>query len=184
MWQAFKHLSICVCIIFNTKVMAETLVFFTPSLDCESNIIKYIDASQKSIDIVVYSINNDNIVKALINAKNRGIKIRILTDKTQAANKYSKAIKLYNNDIDLKIHTKHKIEHNKFAIFDDKISTAGSFNWTNPASLKNSETCFFFIDEASVTNNLQSRFNYLWSVNSKQRSDNWMQKKFFTQNTK
>ena len=42
-------------------------IYFTPSLDCENNIIKRINNAQK-IDIAVYSINNVNIFNALLKA--------------------------------------------------------------------------------------------------------------------
>ncbi|MEN9782162.1 MAG: hypothetical protein RL208_312, partial [Pseudomonadota bacterium] len=37
--------------------------------NCEKNVIKLIENSKESIDIAVYSINNLNIVEALLDAK-------------------------------------------------------------------------------------------------------------------
>ena len=64
-------------------------VAFSPSKECENIIIKLIEHFDK-IDIVVFDINNDNIVAALKQAEKKGKKIRILTDKRQAASKSSK----------------------------------------------------------------------------------------------
>lgn len=161
----------------NLPAEAEVEIFFTPSMDCENKIISLINTSYNNIDVVVYSINNNNIVMALKNAFDRGVEVRILTDKTQAAGKYSKAFDIYNYGIDLKVHTKHKIEHNKFAIFDGKNVSTGSFNWTNPASLKNSENCVFFLNEKATVAQFQNRFEYLWNINSKEKSDAWIEKK-------
>ena len=74
---------------------AKLEVYFTPSKKCEDSIVNLINKSQKSIDATVYSINNRQIVNAIIDAHNRGIKLRILTDKLQAANKNSKVLDLY-----------------------------------------------------------------------------------------
>ena len=41
------------------------------------------------------------------------------------------------NGLDIKVNSKYKIEHNKFAVFDYSAVITGSFNWTNAASLKN-----------------------------------------------
>ena len=126
-------------LLLTSAVKAETNVYFSPSLKCENSIIKLINEAQENIDVVVYAINNDNIVEALKSAYDKGVKIKILTDKTQASSKHSKVLELYQYGINIRVHSKHKIEHNKFAVFDSKKATSGSYNWTNPATSKNSE---------------------------------------------
>ncbi len=104
---------------------AKTDIYFSPSTKCENSIIKLIKQSEKSIDIAVYSINNKNIVKALKDSHDKGVNIRILTDKQQAASKNSKVLELYNYGINIRVHSKFKIEHNKFAVFDNKYASMG-----------------------------------------------------------
>lgn len=141
----------------------QTEVYFTPSPDCENQIIKRINETEVSIDAAVYSITNDAITDALINAHNRGIKIRLLTDRTQAGNKSSTVKELENIGIDLMRHAKYKIQHDKFAVFDGKKGVTGSYNWTNAATYKNAENCLFF-DDASVQK-YEERFEHLWQLN-------------------
>jgi len=148
-------------------------VYFSPSLKCENNIVKLINNTQESIDAAVYAINNKDIVNAIKKAHKRGIKIRILTDRLQAANKSSKVKELYGFGVNIRVHSKHKIEHNKFAIFDGKKAVSGSYNWTEPASTKNSENCIFFIKNKDIVKDYQNRFDYLWKINTKQKSDSW-----------
>ncbi|MDD4556807.1 MAG: phospholipase D-like domain-containing protein [Alphaproteobacteria bacterium] len=138
------------------KILA---IFFTPGNECETEIIRKINQAQK-IDIAVYAINNDNIVKALIEGYHQGKEIRIVTDRVQSKGKWSKVSELSQSGIALQTNRRHKIEHNKFAVFDEEEVVSGSFNWTNPASLKNSENCIFFTDPQK---NFQSRFQYLWN---------------------
>ena len=144
---------------------AETRVYFSPSLDCETKIVELINGACDTIDVAVYAINNKNIVSALKNANSR-VKIRILTDRTQAKGKGSMVRDLYYAGVDIKLHSKYKIEHNKFAIFDKKIVITGSYNWTNPASTKNSENCLIITKDSKTTNSYQQRFNYLWMINT------------------
>lgn len=148
-------------------------VYFSPSLKCENNIVKLIDNAQERIDAAVYAINNKDIVNAIKKAHKRGVKIRILTDRLQAANKSSKVKELYGFGVNIRVHSKHKIEHNKFAIFDGKKAVSGSYNWTQPASTKNSENCIFFIKNKEIVKDYQTRFDYLWKINTKQKSDHW-----------
>lgn len=151
-------------------------IYFSPSARCENKIIKYIKQSEEQIDAAVYAINNDNIVAALKKAHDRGIKIRILTDRLQASNKSSKVKELRKYGINIRVHSKFKIEHNKFAVFDKKIATSGSYNWTNPATEKNSENCAFFIKNQDVVKEYQDRFEYLWRINTRKKSEAWFER--------
>ena len=181
-----KLLSILVCV-FSLPASYSAEVFFTPSTQCEDHIITEIRSAQKSVDVAVYSINNDKIVAALIAAHKKGIQIRILTDNIQAAGPSSKITDLVKAGLDLKVHSVHKIMHNKFAIFDEKNAINGSFNWTNPASYQNSENCALFSkQEANVVSSYHTEFERLWKLNTAEKSNiklvkiiekkNWMNK--------
>lgn len=135
-------------------------IFFTPSTDCENNIIYQINRAQK-IDIAVYSITNPAITDAIIAAHNRDADIRIITDRTQAKGKKSQIDTLRAAGIPVVTNKKHKIEHNKFAIFDNKYIVSGSYNWTTNASKHNSENCIFF-DQPN--REYSRRFEQLWNI--------------------
>ena len=132
--------------------------YFSPGHDCENNIIEHISRSNQ-IDVAVYSITNRNITKALIAAHKRGAKIRIITDRTQAGGKYSLVDTLKKAGLTVRTHRGYKIEHNKFAIFDNTYVVTGSYNWTTGATKHNSENCIF-LDQPTQT--YQDRFEYLW----------------------
>ncbi|MBR3934265.1 MAG: hypothetical protein IKJ68_10220 [Clostridia bacterium] len=135
-------------------------IFFTPGPDCENNIIQRINESDK-IDIVVYSITNPKITNAIIGAYKNGAIIRIITDKTQSTGKKSLVADLKKAGVPVLTNRKHKIEHNKFAVFDDDTVVSGSYNWTTNASIHNSENCLFFKQPNQEYSN---RFKYLWNI--------------------
>lgn len=168
-----KTFWIIISLLFCSNAFAGTRVFFSPSNQCENKIIKLINESEESIDAAIYSINNVDIVEALKKAHKRGVKIRILTDRLQASNKSSKVRELYDSGINIRVHSKHKIEHNKFSVYDGKIAATGSYNWTEPATTKNSENCVFFVNDSSTIEEYQDRFNYLWQINKKYKSELW-----------
>lgn len=176
MRKVFLYALLCGGLIIK-PVSAEIDVSFTPSDECEQKIISLIDNSRKSIDIAVYSINNENIVAALERAKKRNVVIRILTDKRQASVKSSKVTQMHDSGFNIRVHTKNKIEHNKFAVFDEKELTTGSFNWTNAASDKNSENCMFFRHEPEQVKLFRDRFEELWLVNTEKKSEEWFEKR-------
>lgn len=143
-----------------TEPVPHMKVFFTPSTDCERNIIAEVNKAQQ-MDLAVYSISNPRIVDSLIDAQNRGAKIRIITDRTQAKGKGSLVGKLKSAGIPVVTNKKTKIEHNKFAVFDGKYVETGSYNYTNNASLHNSENCVFF---DQLGEEYSRRFEYLWEL--------------------
>jgi phosphatidylserine/phosphatidylglycerophosphate/cardiolipin synthase-like enzyme len=152
-----------------TLLAGETEVYFSPSPDCENRLVKAIADAQKEIRIAVYSINNRKIFDALKGAKQRGVKLRILTDAIQATQHSSLALPLLDAGFDLKLHSKFKIEHNKFSVYDSTVVATGSFNWTGPASRSNSENCLF-LSEGKVIQKYQERFETLWEMNSAGKS--------------
>lgn len=168
------YLIVCFFIILQiSPVYAGMSAFFTPSKKCETIIVQQINNVEKSIDAAIYAINNENIVEALKKAYIRGVKIRILTDRLQASNKNSKVRELYYFGINVRVNSKHKIEHNKFAIFDSDSVLTGSYNWTESASAKNSENCLLLNHNKKTVKEYIDRFNYLWKINSKKKSDIW-----------
>lgn len=109
-----------------------------PNRKCETEVCKEIlnniNNSKKSIDMAIYGYSSvPKIEEALIEAKNRGVNIRLVFDSN------SKGENIYPNTYDfLKIATDsisdknsseaNKLMHNKFYIFDDEILITGSAN--------------------------------------------------------
>ena len=84
---------------------------------------------------------------------------------------------MHSNGLNIRVHTKNKIEHNKFAVFDGKSASTGSFNWTNSATSKNSENCLFLINEPDYAKIYQQRFEELWKMNTETKSEQWFEKR-------
>jgi len=169
------QLRILIFIIFMSQSVFAAEVYFSPSRDCETHIIEAIDNSKMEIVAAVYSINNDRIVKAFERARTRGVKIRILTDRTQAAGRSSKVPELASKGFNVRVHSKNKIEHNKFGVFDSKVAINGSYNWTNPASDSNSENCVVF-NEQNIISSYHSHFEELWTINTEAKSKQYLLK--------
>jgi phosphatidylserine/phosphatidylglycerophosphate/cardiolipin synthase-like enzyme len=113
---------------FTTQAHALTNVCFSPSTCCEDNIVELVNSSKDTIDIAIYAFTNQKIYDSLLQAKERGVKIRIVADKAQSKGKYSFVPKLQEAGFDVRIKKKVKIEHNKFGVFDKKFIITGSYN--------------------------------------------------------
>ncbi len=65
-------------------------VCFTPGQDCEGEIVGAITSARQSILVQAYSFTSSPIAKALVEAKNRGVDVRVILDKSQfRSEKYS-----------------------------------------------------------------------------------------------
>ena len=147
--------------ILNSYALTE--VCFSPSSCCEDNIIELANNSKKKIDIAIYSFTNQRIYNSLLLAKQRGVKIRIVTDKSQSKGTNSLITNLEEDGFNMRMKKKVRIEHNKFAIFDDKFIITGSYNWTKSATEANSENCL--VDEREhIVKQYNKRFEELWQM--------------------
>lgn len=135
--------------------------YYSPGMDCENNIISELNQAKKTIDIAVYGINNPRIFTALEKAHKRGVKIRVITDRLESSKKNAKILmaKMDEMGIPVRKNKKHRIMHHKFAIFDGKSMSDGSFNWTDNATKTNAEDCTF---SPSAPDRID-RFDYLWN---------------------
>ena len=171
-----KHFFLLLFIAFSPfSLHAEGLVLHEE--DCEKKLVELIEKSKNYIDVSVYSINNKQLVDALIAAHRRGVKVRVLTDKVQAAGKSSRIWDIIAAKIPLRVLTHKRIMHTKVAINDGVSVSSGSLNWTEPAVHKNEEVCDIFINEPQYTAQHQTLFNQRWADNSQEKSDQWLAKK-------
>ena len=134
--------------------------YFAPGVQCENRIIEEITKAQ-DIDIAIYSLTSPRISNALIGAQKRGADIRIVADRGMAGNKHSQIDELADAGIPVRKSRKHKIEHNKFAIFDSDRIVTGSYNWTKNSANSNSENCIFL---DAFGPDYSKRFEYLWDL--------------------
>jgi len=144
---------------------AEIRVFFSPKEGIAEEIIKQIDNAESYINIAMYSFTYEPITEAIIRAKKRGVRIRILMDKGQSQGKYSK-YKFFLDNIIAIIQDRHAgIMHNKIAVIDGKVLFTGSYNWSKSAEERNEENLLEFIDEEEIIRIYQERLDYLWKFN-------------------
>lgn len=113
--------------------------YFSPRGGCEVVILERLNAARTSVDVQAYGFSNADIAKALTNAAKRGVKVRIVLDKSNQTARYSAATFLANNGIVPLIDAKHAIAHSKVMIIDAKVVITGSYNFTEAAENSNAE---------------------------------------------
>ena len=114
-------------------------VCFTPGENCTQEVVDIINKAKKQILVQAYAFTSTPIARALIQAKQRGVDVKVLLDKTQVKTKYSSATYLLNNAIWVRIDAHPVIAHNKVILVDNSTLITGSFNFTKAANDKNAE---------------------------------------------
>lgn len=138
-------------------------VGFSPKGFSKEIILMAIREAKKTIDIAAYSFTSKPIALALINAKKKGILIRIVADKKANSKKYTAITYLRNKHILIKLNGKYSIMHNKFIIIDNKSIETGSFNYTNNAALNNAENVIYLRNRPDIALQYTKEFNKLWN---------------------
>jgi phosphatidylserine/phosphatidylglycerophosphate/cardiolipin synthase-like enzyme len=118
-------------------------------------------STQSNLDIAIYSL--PIIVKAIGDAYKRGVKVRVITDKTQAAGATQKHAMndLITIGIPIKIDAHSGLMHLKMSIIDGEVATIGSYNYSKGASEDNDEV-LMVINETWFAQMCQDEFNRLW----------------------
>ncbi|NGX33702.1 MAG: Phospholipase D [Candidatus Anoxychlamydiales bacterium] len=110
-----------------------------------NKIINLIDNATNSIELAMFTFTHGSLVEALINAKKRGVDVKIAIDfqtKNGASKKAIESLKKENIEI---IYNKEvKLCHHKHIVIDKKQLICGSANWTNSAFNKNYD-CFLIL---------------------------------------
>ncbi len=128
-----------------------------PETSVSELLVKAIDASKKTIHLALYEFTLQDVLEALLRAKERGVEVKILMDfshvfprgkdpdgKPQARKEQIQA--LLDAGFDLRVlkgAAKQGTMHNKFAVFDGKVVEFGSFNWALTAEKDHFENVIF-----------------------------------------
>lgn len=116
-------------------------VGFSLEAGSEALVLKVINTSQRSIRLAGYSFTSPKVVKALLDAKKRGVDIAIAVDDRGNHSKSSKAALnlVVNAGICPRMISTYAIHHDKYIVSDGDTVQTGSFNYSQAAAKSNSE---------------------------------------------
>jgi mitochondrial cardiolipin hydrolase len=141
--------------------MSTNKAYFSPGDDCLNHILELIDGCENSLDICVFTISDDRIKNALLNAHVENVAIRVISDNDKLKDEGSDIKELSQRGIAVKIDTTPYHMHHKFMIVDGKTLLTGSYNWTRSAARFNQENVLSMQD-ANVISSFQEHFDELW----------------------
>ena len=137
-------------------------VYFSPYDKGSTHIIPLIDGAKSYVYAPIYLITHDDIAQALINAKQRGVDVKVIIDATNTTATHTKHSELRQNNIPVKTETFAGKLHSKSLIIDDKYIVAGSMNFSNSGENWNDEN-MLIIENPKFAKTYKDFFNYLWA---------------------
>ncbi|EHP85760.1 phospholipase D-like domain-containing protein [Methanotorris formicicus] len=124
-------------------------------------VLNIIKSAEREIDIIMFSMfrckQTEELLNALIEARKRGVMVRIILNKEVESNKEAKNY-LASERISVK-YSKTRV-HNKLVIVDD-IVVVGSHNWTDSGLFENKESSIAIRDK-KVLKEEKEYFEALW----------------------
>ncbi|WP_104721833.1 phospholipase D-like domain-containing protein [Helicobacter mesocricetorum] len=162
----FKKVLLLFLLPLSFALNAQNLYFMPKDQEIAlKELIKVINSTQSNLNIAIYSFTNREIAKAIRDVAKRGVKVRIIYDKSSNSDPNKSTIgylaKLKNIQTCLlegkpSSNNKYKgLMHMKMAISDNKALVIGSANWSKSAFETNYETLFISKDKALIRKSQQ-----------------------------
>jgi phosphatidylserine/phosphatidylglycerophosphate/cardiolipin synthase-like enzyme len=136
-------------------------VHFSPGEDCPRRIAGLFHAARRKVDVCVFTITDNRVSEAILDAHRRGVVLRVVTDNEKADDAGSDIARLAEAGIAVRVDRSVYHMHHKFAIFDDSPLLTGSFNWTRGAAEYNEEN-FIVTADPRLIHPFADRFEKLW----------------------
>ncbi len=134
---------------------------FSPGDHCRRRIAALAGLARRSIEVCVFTITDDRISRALLDAHARGVRVRVITDDEKAADIGSDVEELARAGIAVRIDRSEHHMHHKFAVFDGAYLVSGSYNWTVSAATSNEEN-IVVVNDPRLVSAFAETFERLW----------------------
>ena len=141
--------------------VAASQAYFSPGDACLKAVLGQLERSRKSADICVFTITDDRIARAILDAHARRVAVRIITDNDKQYDGGSDVARLRGAGIALKVDETEHHMHHKFAVLDGVTLLNGSYNWTRSAGAFNDEN-LVVTSEPKLVQAFLRQFNALW----------------------
>ncbi len=148
-------------------------VAFSPKGGATAATVRFIGEARLSIRMAAYGLTSNPIGKALVEAKKRGVDVRVVVDRDhngQRGEANSVANYLAANGVALRVDTAVRIQHNKYVIVDGQSVQNGSFNFTRAAETSNAENIVIHRGSPGLARLFTDNWNRLWDESESYRS--------------
>lgn len=139
---------------------SKATVAFSPNGEATDVVVNAINVAKKQVLVQAYGFTSAPIIKALGDAKARGVDVEAILDKSNESKRYTGASYLSNHNIPVWIDDSVAIAHNKVMVIDGDSVITGSFNFTQAAQKSNAENVLFIAHAPALAKDYLN--NWLW----------------------
>ena len=117
---------------------------------------------QQSLDVAAYEFNSPALTQAILDAKARGVLVRIVTDDDAGLEDEDTTLTQFEAaGIPVTTDERSALMHNKFMILDSAVVWTGSWNYTINDTYRNNNNALALRSQTAVQN-YQTEFNEMF----------------------
>jgi phosphatidylserine/phosphatidylglycerophosphate/cardiolipin synthase-like enzyme len=131
---------------------------FSPAGGCQEAILRELKRARREVLVQAYSFTADALTLALVEAKQRGVNVEILLDRSSEQERASELRVFLDQGLAPLIDSGHASAHNKVMIIDQKTVITGSYNFTNQAEEENAENLLILRGHAELATAYRENF--------------------------
>lgn len=113
--------------------------YFSPGGGATEAVTREISKAKSEVLVLAYSLSSQPIVKALLEAQQRGLAVKIILDKSERGEGLTPAVLLANAGASVLLDGRHALAHSSCLIIDGQTVITGSFNYTKASEETNAE---------------------------------------------
>lgn len=161
-------------------LQSEIIALFSPRSDIRATLISYIEAETEGIICAAFRLTDQQITKAFLSAREKGVPLTFIIDKEGLSSMHSKVLNLFNLGVPVYIFPPvgniddsviPGLMHNKIILLlSQKTVITGSFNFTKSAQDRNRENIVIIKNNDTVFNNYLDEMNFIMGESSKFQS--------------
>jgi len=129
-------------------------ILFSPQDPVEARLIELIDQAASTIHVQMYSFTRSALARALVRARDRGVKVQVMADARQNQRGRNALPLLLSAKVPVALETAYAASHNKLMLIDatgrDSRVVTGSYNFSWSAAHRNAENVVIFHGNPSV----------------------------------
>ncbi len=147
-------------------------VYYAPEDEPLTKLSKIYEHASRYIYVAVYGLTSPIAVKGLVEAKRRGLDVRVITDRERLEDQKQKTAveTLHLAGIPILVNQHDGLMHLKQVVIDDEINASGSMNHTGSGNRYNDERLDVIRDHA-ITAKAREKFLAMWK--DEQRFYHW-----------
>jgi phosphatidylserine/phosphatidylglycerophosphate/cardiolipin synthase-like enzyme len=139
-------------------------VWYAPEDEPLRQVLRLYDHATRYIFVSVYGLTSPLAVKALVEAKKRGIDVRVITDRQRVDDEKQQiaVATLRLAGIPIRVNQHDGLMHLKQVVVDDEVNANGSMNHTTSGNRYNDERLDVIRDHA-ISVKAREKFLSLWT---------------------